>query len=99
MTRPEQSTLYNFNAVQLMPLPSTIAAAATGSLVAGVLPDPQHALWTMVASYALLSAGLPMTTTVLGIYYQRLTLHHLPPREVIVSVFLPVSPLCLSSYS
>lgn len=30
---------------------------------------------------------------VLVIYFQRLTLHKLPPREVIVSVFLPLGPL------
>jgi tellurite resistance protein TehA-like permease len=31
--------------------------------------------------------------TVLVIYFQRLTIHKLPPREVIVSVFLPLGPL------
>ncbi|MCJ1314790.1 Plasma membrane sulfite pump involved in sulfite metabolism [Xylographa vitiligo] len=30
---------------------------------------------------------------VLVIYFQRLTVHKLPPREVIVSVFLPLGPL------
>lgn len=31
--------------------------------------------------------------TVLVIYFHRLTVHKLPPREVIVSVFLPLGPL------
>ncbi|KAF2017573.1 C4-dicarboxylate transporter/malic acid transport protein [Aaosphaeria arxii CBS 175.79] len=99
MTHGERSALHTVNAVQLLPLSSTLSSASTGSLVAGALPNPEHALWTMIASYALLGVGLPLVMTVLAIYYQRLTLHHLPPREVIVSVFLPVSPLCLASFS
>lgn len=35
----------------------------------------------------------PFAMTILVIYYQRLALHKLPPREVVVSSFLPLGPL------
>lgn len=70
-------------------------AAASGAVVANVLVDidPQHALWTVVVSYVLWGIGVPMALMVTTIYLQRLTLHKLPPKAVIVSVFLPLGPL------
>ena len=35
---------------------------------------------------------------VLALYFQRLTIYKLPPREVIVSVFLPLGPLGQGGY-
>jgi hypothetical protein len=99
MTRGAREKLTNINAIQLMPLASTLAAFVSGSLVAGVLHDARHAQWTIIASYALWGVGALMSYTILVIYYERLTLHNLPPREVIVSVFLPVSPTSLASLS
>ena len=80
-------------AAWLLPIVSTIVAASSGGIVAEVLPDPQHALITVVISYVLWGTGIPLAMTVLVIYFQRLTIHKLPPREVIVSVFLPLGPL------
>ena len=107
-------------AAWLLPIVSTIVAAATGGIVAGVLEDPQHALWvsipqsprlrlapragfrrpltqihrlTITFSYILWGTGVPLAMSTLVIYFQRLTIHNLPPREVIVSVFLPLGPL------
>lgn len=80
-------------ATWLLPIVSTIVAAASGGIVAEVLPNDQHALWTVITSYILWGTGVPLALAVLVIYFQRLTLHHLPPREVIVSVFLPMGPL------
>jgi tellurite resistance protein TehA-like permease len=85
--------LSSMTAVWLLPIVSTIVAAASGGLVAEVLPNNQHALWTLVISYILWGTGVPLAMAVLVIYFQRLTIHHLPPREVIVSVFLPLGPL------
>lgn len=71
----------------------TIVAAATGGLVAEVLPNPDHAVTTLVVSYILWGIGESFSALILAIYFQRLHIHHLPPREAIVSVFLPVGPL------
>jgi len=88
-----QSNLASMTAAWLLPVVSTIVASATGSIVAEVLPNPDHALWTVIASYILWGTGVPLAMTILVVYFTRLTIHHLPPREVIVSVFLPLGPL------
>lgn len=85
-------------AVWLLPIVSCIVAASSGALVAEVLPDPQYALWTVLASYVLWGIGVPLALMVMGIYLQRLTLHKLPPKAVIVSVFLPLGPLGQGGY-
>lgn len=82
-------------AVWLLPIVAPIVAAASGSIVAEELVkwNPQHALLTVLVSYILWGCGLPLAMMVLVIYLQRLTLVALPPREVIVSVMLPLGPL------
>lgn len=80
-------------AAWLLPIVAPIVAAASGGIVADILPNPQHALWTVIVSYILWGTGIPLAMAVLVIYFQRLTIHKLPPREVIVSVFLPLGPL------
>ncbi|RDL41855.1 Uncharacterized protein BP5553_01834 [Venustampulla echinocandica] len=88
-----ETSLSEMTADWIFPVVSTIVAAASGGVVAEVLPNPTHALWTVLASYVLWGTGVPLAMVVLVIYFQRLTAHNLPPREVIVSVFLPLGPL------
>lgn len=88
-----ETKLESMTAAWLLPIVSTIVASASGGIVAAVLPNPQHALWTMLTSYVLWGTGLPLALLVLVIYFHRLTIYRLPPREVIVSVFLPLGPL------
>jgi tellurite resistance protein TehA-like permease len=88
-----KSNLASMTAAWLLPVVSTIVASATGGIVAEVLPNPNHALWTLIGSYVLWGTGVPLAMTILVVYFTRLTLHQLPPREVIVSVFLPLGPL------
>ena len=42
-----KTELSTMTAVWLLPIVSTIVAAASGGIVAEVLPNPQHALWTV----------------------------------------------------
>lgn len=85
--------LHSTTAALLLPIVPTVVAAATGGIVAEVLPDPDRAFTTLVASYVLWGIGEALSACVLALYFHRLTVHDLPPREVIVSVFLPVGPL------
>ncbi|UNI21829.1 Plasma membrane sulfite pump involved in sulfite metabolism [Purpureocillium takamizusanense] len=85
--------LHNTTAALLLPIVPTVVAAATGGIVAEALPDPSHALATLVACYVLWGIGQTLSGCVLALYFHRLTVHSLPPREVIVSVFLPIGPL------
>src|SRR5881275_2239577 len=86
-------SLQTMTAVWLLPVVSTIVAAASGGIIAGVLPNHHHALWTLIASYVLWGTGVPLAMVILVMYFHRLTVHRLPSREVIVSVFLPLGPL------
>jgi tellurite resistance protein TehA-like permease len=94
-----KTRLETMTAAWLLPIVSTIVVSASGGIVAEVLADPVHILWTLIASYILLGTGLPLAISILVIYFHRLTVHHLPPREVIVSVFLPLGPLGQGSFA
>jgi len=85
--------LSSMTAAWLLPIVSTIVASASGGIVSAILPNPQHALWTLFTSYVLWGTGVPLALVVLVMYFHRLTVHRLPPREVIVGVFLPLGPL------
>lgn len=93
------SDLSRMTAAWLLPIVATIVAAASGGIVAEVLPNPQHQLWTIITSYVLWGTGFPLAMVVLVMYFHRLTVHNLPPREVIVSVFLPLGPLGQGSFA
>ncbi|KAK2764412.1 Plasma membrane sulfite pump involved in sulfite metabolism [Arachnomyces sp. PD_36] len=98
MTRRNKTELSEMTAAWLLPIVTTVVAAATGSNVADVLDNPYHALWVIIVSYVLWGIGVPLAMMVLVIYFQRLALHKLPPREVIVSMFLPMGPLGQGGY-
>ena len=68
-------------------------------IVAKIIHNPQDALGTLIASYIMWGVSVPFATFVLVIYYQRLALHKLPPREVVVSSFLPLGPLGMGGYT
>jgi tellurite resistance protein TehA-like permease len=77
----------------LLPIVSTIICAATGGMVAGALPSPTHALWTLIVSYILWGIGIPLALFTLVLYYHRLTLNSIPPPALLSSIFLPLGPL------
>src|SRR5258708_12210859 len=77
-------------AAWLLPIASAIVASAVGGVVAEVLVNEQHALWTLVVCYVLWGTAIPLSMSCLFIYLHRLTMHNLPPRDVIVSPLLPV---------
>jgi C4-dicarboxylate transporter/malic acid transport protein len=99
MSESYQRSLDSITAAQLLPIAATIVAAGAGSEVASVMPNPQLALGVIIASYVLWGMATPMAFTVLVIYYQRLALHKMPPREVIVSAFLPLGPLGFGGFT
>ncbi|KAG6210325.1 hypothetical protein E4U35_005439 [Claviceps purpurea] len=85
--------LSNTTAALLLPIVPAVVAAATGGVVAEALPNPDHALTTLVVSYILWGLGECLSACVLALYFHRLIVHSLPQKEVLVSVFLPIGPL------
>ncbi|KAJ4859881.1 voltage-dependent anion channel domain-containing protein [Trichoderma breve] len=91
--------LATLSATWLLPIAAPIVASAIGAVVAEVLENEQHALWTLITSYFLWGTAMPLSLTCLVIFYQRLSMHNLPPPEAIVSMFLPVAPLGQGGYA
>jgi tellurite resistance protein TehA-like permease len=97
-TCKHDTKLERTTAAWLLPIVATIVAAASGGIVAGVLENERHVALTVVVSYILWGMGVPLAMLVLVVYFQRLAFYKLPPREVIVSVFLPLGPLGQGSF-
>ncbi|RMX90949.1 hypothetical protein D0868_14275 [Hortaea werneckii] len=87
--------LTTVSAAWLLPIVSTIVAAASGGIVASVISSthPNEALVTLITSYVLWGTGFPLAMCVLVIYFLRLSTQSLPAKEVVVSNFLPLGPL------
>lgn len=98
MTRESETVLSSASAAWLLPIVSCVVAAASGGIVAEALPHPQHALGTIIASYVLWGIGVPLALMVMVIYLLRLILYKLPPKALIVSMFLPLGPLGQGGY-
>ncbi|KAJ5504959.1 hypothetical protein N7463_007833 [Penicillium fimorum] len=92
-TRKNGLDLSSMTAAWLLPIVSCVVAAASGAIVADILPNAQLALATILASYILWGIGVPLAMMVICIYLQRLMFYKLPPKGVLVSVFLPLGPL------
>ena len=86
-------TLNNVSAALLLPIVPVVVAAASGGIVASALPDPGHALATLVTSYILWGIGQCMSGMVIALYFHRLTIHAMPPKEIVITTFLPIGPL------
>ncbi|KLJ06235.1 hypothetical protein EMPG_10345 [Blastomyces silverae] len=93
MASGRQSDLPSMTAAWLLPVVSTIVAASTGAVVADHLPTPQLSLWTIIASYLLWGLGMLFSMIILAVYFERLALHKLPPKSVIVSTCIPLGPM------
>ncbi|KAK6853311.1 C4-dicarboxylate transporter/malic acid transport protein [Apiospora arundinis] len=87
-----KTDLASLTAVMLLPIVPCVVAAASGGIVANVLPNPSHVQTTLIASYMSWGIGIFFSVLVLAMYQVRLSNHALPPREAIVSVLLPVGP-------
>ncbi|KAH7383061.1 MFS transporter [Cadophora sp. MPI-SDFR-AT-0126] len=95
----QRSELAEMTALYFIPIVSVVIAATSGGLVASVIPDPNHRLWTLIISYILWGIGSPLSWVILVLYFLRMTVHKPLKREVIVSLLLPVGPLSLSGFS
>ena len=91
--------LRSITGASLLPVLASISAAASGGVVAEILPNSQDALITVIVSYALWGTSVPLAMIITAIYFYRLNLHQLPPRERIVSVFIPIGPPGLGGFA
>jgi tellurite resistance protein TehA-like permease len=83
----------------LLPVLPAVICSTTGGIIAPVLADAQHQLWTLIISYVLWGIGVPLALVLLVLYFYRLTVFEMLDKDVIVSVFLPIGPFGLGGFS
>ncbi|KAL6924368.1 hypothetical protein FSHL1_001622 [Fusarium sambucinum] len=91
--RTEGIALEQANPTWLFPIIADIVASGSGAIVANVLPNDQHAIWTVVTSYVLWGTSVPMAVLILAMYYNRLMIHDVLPSQAAVTSFIAIGPL------
>ncbi|RBA10720.1 hypothetical protein FPRO05_05309 [Fusarium proliferatum] len=91
--RTEGITLDQVNPSWLFPVIADIVASTSGAIVANVLANDQHAIWTVITSYILWGTSVPMAIVILAMYYHRLMIHDILPGQVAVASFIAIGPL------
>ncbi|KAK0887025.1 Plasma membrane sulfite pump involved in sulfite metabolism [Friedmanniomyces endolithicus] len=59
----------------------------------------QNSVTVLLTSFLMWSLGLGMSLVILSLYLWRLMSNQLPPREAIISTFVPVGPFGMGAYS
>ncbi|EER24782.1 C4-dicarboxylate transporter/malic acid transport family protein [Coccidioides posadasii C735 delta SOWgp] len=93
LTTVHPAKLETMTAAWLLPIVAPVVAAASGGVVAEVLPNDSHAMLTVIFCYIMWGSAVPFAMVIIVIYFQRLALHKVVPSAVIVSTLLPVGPL------
>jgi tellurite resistance protein TehA-like permease len=87
-------------AIFLLPVvPACVQAGSAGTIAAAFAPhfSPRALESLLVSGIAFAGIGLLLSLQITTIYFQRLLYFHLPPKEAIVSSFLPLGPYAMSS--
>ncbi|KAJ2896392.1 Plasma membrane sulfite pump involved in sulfite metabolism [Coemansia aciculifera] len=75
----------------LLVAPLTVCAAAGGALAQNLPSSAAYA--TLLCSYTLAGAGVPLTFCVVVLYVHRVAVHKLPAHDAILTAFIPLGPV------
>lgn len=89
--------LESMNGTWLLPIVPAIVTASSGGLLANYI-DEERGLVILIVSYVMMGMGLLLALSIVVIYFYRLVVHKLPPKEVIISSFLPLGPMGQGAY-
>ncbi|KAI9336895.1 voltage-dependent anion channel [Pilaira anomala] len=89
--------LDSMNGTWLLPIVPAVVHGSSGGLLANYI-DEQRGLVILIISYIMMGMGLSLALSIMVIYFYRLAVHNLPPKEVIISSFLPLGPLGQGAY-
>ncbi|KAG2230721.1 voltage-dependent anion channel [Thamnidium elegans] len=84
--------LESMNGTWLLPIVPAVVTGASGGLLANHI-DEHRGFIVLIISYITMGMGLCLALSIISIYFYRLAVHNLPPKEVIISSFLPLGPL------
>ncbi|KAF5027327.1 hypothetical protein F66182_571 [Fusarium sp. NRRL 66182] len=97
--RTDGITLEQMNPSWLLPVIADIVASGSGAIVANVLPNDQHAIWTVITSYVLWGTSVPTALVIMAMYYHRLMIYDVLPKQVAVASFIAIGPLGMGAAS
>jgi tellurite resistance protein TehA-like permease len=88
------------SAAWLLPIVSSIVAAASGGVVASeIMPFfPSLARSTVLVSYVIWGTGVPLACFVMALWLYRTAVHGVPAPAALPSVFLPLGPCGQGSF-
>jgi C4-dicarboxylate transporter/malic acid transport protein len=86
-------SLEKMTAVWLLPIVAAEVAAASGGLLAPLLPDPHGRLLVLVSGYVLWGYSVPAALSLLVVLLLRMILHRLPPAALAASSWLALGPI------
>ncbi|KAJ8608548.1 hypothetical protein MRB53_039602 [Persea americana] len=89
ISRHEHSDLRDTSSLWLLPIVSAPVASTSATIIIPYLSN-YHAYVTLLVAYALWGFGIFLAFMILMLYLQRLIFHHLPPKQLIVSIWLPI---------
>ena len=110
----QKQGIEKFTAIWLMPVIPACVAANTAGVVATHMTtqvlrrqthththmtNPSRAVAMTAAGACLLGIGFLLSLQIVTIYWHRLIFHQLPPRDAIVSSFLPVGPMGMTVWA
>ncbi|EFN55440.1 hypothetical protein CHLNCDRAFT_35385 [Chlorella variabilis] len=84
--------LEKMSALWLLPILPCVVASGSGGIIARNA-SVGTAVYVMHMSYLLWGIGIPLCLMIMTIYLRRLMVHSIPPKELVVSSFLPVGPM------
>ncbi|GAA5815798.1 hypothetical protein MFLAVUS_009313 [Mucor flavus] len=85
------------NGTWLLPIVPAVVTGASGGLLANHI-DEHRGFIVLIISYITMGIGICLAFSIITIYFYRLAVHNLPPKEVIISSFLPLGPLGQGAY-
>lgn len=96
----QQQTVQTLAPTWLLPVVTSVVAAATGGIVAeALMPFNAHlARSTLMASYCVWGTGVPVAMMIITLVLYRMAVHGSPQGPALASVFLPLGPCGQGSF-
>ena len=92
ISRHVHKSIEETSSLWLLPIVSAPVVSTSAAIIIPHLSDG-HAFTTLLVGYALWGFGVFLASMILMLYLQRLIFHHLPPKQLIVSIWLPIGYL------
>ncbi|WWC66343.1 uncharacterized protein I206_100244 [Kwoniella pini CBS 10737] len=100
MITRQTHTIETMSSTLLLPIVTTVVAAANGGIVAEAISPtmPDTARSIIITSYIIWGTGVPLAFFIITIFLHRIIIHGIPNSEALPSLFLPLGPCGQGSF-